>query len=321
MGLAQYTFARNGLLVYAPGGANDLSQLVSRIRSGRVDTLPFEPAQFGCISLSPDGNRIAARVADPATGQWDVWVYDLANRTSLRLTSTGGLSCPGFSPDGRVTYLTRSGVEATISAQSATGRESPTTVATLRLNGMVAAARWSPDGKRIAVYPTQDSSGSDVLVYDLDGGALHPVATTPALEWGGVFSPDGRWIAYSSSESGTDDIYVQPWPVTGQRWRISRNGGEEPLWTRGGSELVYRSGQEWWSVRVTRAGTFMAGEPELLARGPWLNVAGVEYAVTPDGERLYLLAPMAGPATTTTLTVVSNWFATLRDLSRRASHE
>jgi serine/threonine-protein kinase len=286
-----------------------------------VDTLPFEPAQFGCISLSPDGNRIAARVADPATGQWDVWVYEPANRTSLRLTSTGGLTCPGFSPDGRVTYGTRSGAEVTISVQSATGRESPTTVATLRLNGMASAARWSPDGKRIAIYPTQDSSASDVLVYDLDGGALHPVATTPANEWGGVFSPDGRWIAYSSSESGTDDIYVQPWPVTGQRWRISRNGGEEPLWTRGGSELVYRSGQEWWSVRITGAGTFTAGEPELLARGPWLNVSGVEYAVTPDGERLYLLAPMAGSATTTTLTVVSNWFTTLRDLSRRASHE
>jgi hypothetical protein len=107
--------------------------------------------------------------------------------------------------------------------------------------------------------------------------------------------------------------------VTGQRWRISRNGGEEPLWTRGGSELVYRNGQEWWSVRVTGTGTFTAGEPELLARGPWLNVSGVEYAVTPDGERLYLLAPMAGPATTTTLTVVSNWFTTLRELTRRAN--
>ncbi len=318
LGMAQYTFARNGLLVYAPGGANDLSRLVSRTRAGRVDTLPFEPAQFGCISLSPDGNRIAARVADPATGQWDVWVYELANRTSLRLTSTGGLSCPGFTPDGRVTYVTRSSADVTISAEGANGRESPTTVATLRLNGMNSAIRYSPDGKRIAVYPTQDSSAANVLVYDLDGGALHPVATTPANEWGGVFSPDGRWIAYSSSESGTDDIYVQPWPVTGQRWRISRNGGEEPLWTRGGSELVYRSGQEWWSVRVTGTGTFTAGEPELLARGPWLNVAGVEYAVTPDGERLYLLAPMAGPATTTTLTVVSNWFTTLRDLSRRA---
>jgi hypothetical protein len=159
----------------------------------------------------------------------------------------------------------------------------------------------------------------DVLVLDVDSAeVLHTVAATPALEWGGVFSPDGRWIAYSSSESGTDEIYVQPWPLTGRRWRISRSGGEEPLWTRGGRELVYRSGDEWWSVSVTEAGELVAGEPALVARGPWLNVAGVEYAVSSDGERLYLLAPGAGPATATRLTVVSNWFSTLTELSRRA---
>ncbi len=321
VGAAQYTFARTGLLVYARGVANDRSRLVARNRSGRVDTLPFEAARFGCISLSPDGTRIATRVADPGTGQWDLWVYELATGARVRLTSTGGMFCPSFSPEGRVTYVTRSGDEATVVAQNASGRESPATVATLRLKVTSSAVRWSPDGKRLAVYVQEDSTGADVLVADLDGGAVHPVAVTPALEWGGVFSPDGRWIAYSSSESGTDEIYVQPSPATGERWRISRNGGEEPLWTRGGSELVWRIGQEWWSVSVKATGQFQAGEPTLLARGPWLNVSGVEYAVSSDGARLYLLAPVAGPATTTRLTVVSNWFTTLTELSRRAGHE
>ena len=147
---------------------------------------------------------------------------------------------------------------------------------------------------------------------------LQPLAVTTALEWGGVFSPDGRWIAYSSNESGTDEIYVQPYPPTGRRWRVSRNGGEEPLWTRGGTELVYRSGQEWWSVRVAAAPQFSVGEPQLAAQGPYINVAGVEYAVSPDGEKLYLEAPVTGPPTTNRLTVVTNWFTMLKDLSRQA---
>jgi serine/threonine-protein kinase len=318
-GAGQYTFANDGLLVYAQGAANDLSRLVSRSRSGRVDTLPFEPARFGCLSLSPDGDRIAARIADAETGQWDVWVYDLVRGSRLRLTTSGGLGCPSFLPDGRITYVTRSGDDATISAQAATGRESPSTILTRRLNVTPSAVRWSPDGRQVAAYLWSDSTGSDIVVLDLDSAAaLHSVATTPALEWGGIFSPDGRWIAYSSSESGTDEIYVQPWPLTGRRWRVSRSGGEEPLWTKGGRELIYRAGNEWWRVSVTGSGELVAGEPELVARGPWLNVSGVEYAASSDGERLYLLAPMAGTATTTRLTVVSNWFSILTELSRRA---
>jgi hypothetical protein len=128
-------------------------------------------------------------------------------------------------------------------------------------------------------------------------------------------------VAYSSSETGNDEIYVQPWPMTGRRWRTSRNGGEEALWTRGGRELVYRFGEEWWRVSVGGTGEFEAGEPQLLARGNWINVAGYEYAASADGERLYLLAPVAAPATTTQLAVVTSWFTLLRDLSRRAGHD
>jgi hypothetical protein len=322
LGSGQYTFAPNGLLVYAPGGSADLGRLVAYHRSGKVDTLPFEPALFGCLSLSPDGRQIAARVADPGTGLWDLWVYDVAGGSPLRLTTSGDAYCPGWSPDNRVTYVTRSDSGVAVLAQSPSGRESPSTIVKLKLDLSPSAVRWSPDGKRLAVYNRRDSTGSDVVVVPLDSPAVvHPVAETPALEWGGIFSPDGRWIAYSSSESGTDEIYVQPYPPTGQRWRISRNGGEEPLWTRGGTELVYRVGPEWWSVRVATTGQFTASEPQLLLRGPYLNQSGVEYAVSADGDRLFLLAPASGAATTTRLTVISNWFTMLRDLERRARRE
>jgi serine/threonine-protein kinase len=287
-----------------------------------VDTLPSEPALFGCLSLSPDGRLIATRVADPGTGLWDLWVYDRAGGGPLRLTTSGDVSCPSWSPDGRVTYITPSDSGLAVLAQSPSGRESPSTIVNLTLGVRSSGGVWSPDGKRLAIYGTRDSTGSDILVVPLDSaGVVHPVAATPALEWGAIFSPDGRWIAYSSSESGTDEIYVQPYPPTGQRWRISRNGGEEPLWTRGGKELVYRFGPEWWSVRVATAGQFTAGEPELLLRGPYLNQPGVEYAVSSDGERLILLAPATGATTTTRLTVISNWFTMVRDLDRTARRE
>ncbi|HUF34917.1 MAG TPA: protein kinase, partial [Gemmatimonadales bacterium] len=193
MGKAQYAFARNGLLVYVPGGTGDVSRLVTLNAAGRLDTLPFEPARHGCVSLSPDGTRLAALVADGATGEWDVWVFDLARATRLRLTSGGRPGCPSFSPDGRVTYVVRSGDTAAILAQSATGRESPATVAQLTLDVSRSAVRWAPDGKRVLVYAQRDSTGVDVLAVELDGTAVvHPVAETPALEWGGIFSPDGR---------------------------------------------------------------------------------------------------------------------------------
>jgi eukaryotic-like serine/threonine-protein kinase len=322
VGSGQYTFAPNGLLVYAPGGNGDVGRLVAYHRSGKVDTLPFEPALFGCLALSPDGRQIATRVADPGTGLWDLWVYDVAGGGPLRLTTTGDATCPSWSPDGRVTYVTRSDSGIAVLAQSPSGREIPSTMVILKPDVSASAVGWSPDGKRLVLFGRRDSTGTDVLVVPLDSaGVVHPVAETPALEWGGTFSPDGRWIAYSSSESGSDEIYVQPYPPTGQRWRISRNGGEEPLWTRGGKELVYRVGPEWWSVRVATAGQFTASEPGLLLRGPYLNEPGVEYAVSSDGDRLFLLAPATGSTTTTRLTVISNWFTMLRDLERRARRE
>ncbi|MEP6574661.1 MAG: hypothetical protein ABJD11_18315, partial [Gemmatimonadota bacterium] len=318
-GFAQYSFARNGLLAYATGGNGALSRLVVRQRSGQVDTLPFEAALFGCLSLSPDGKRIVTRVADPATGRLDNWVYELSGGSPLRLTNSGDTSCPSWSPDGRVTYVTHTGAESNILSQSANGRESATKIATLKLNVGGSAVRWSPDGKQVTVYAVGDSNNVGVFVVALDStDVVHTVADTPALEWGGIFSPDGHWIAYSSSESGADEIYVQPWPTTGQRWRLSRNGGEEPLWTKGGKTLVYRNAQEWWSVDVTTAGQFNVSEPVLVARGPFLNIPGVEYAVSSDGDRLYLLAPISGATTTTHITVISNWFGMLGGLFRQA---
>jgi serine/threonine-protein kinase len=320
-GDGQYTFSRNGALVYAPGTATSLSRLVAHHRSGRVDALHFEPAVFSCLSLSPDGRRLAVRVGDPGTGQFDLWIYDVARQSRLRLTSGDTVGCPTWSPDGsRVAYRASSGGDFTLFSQKATGGDRPSIVHVFkgeRFN--TCSPSWSADGERMALCAIKDSTRGDVLVLDLDrAAAMHSVAATTAYEWGGIFSPDGRWIAYSSNESGADEIYVQPYPPTGQRWRVSRDGGEAPLWTRGGRELVYRTGQQWWTVSVTTAPQFAAGEPALLARGPYINTSGVEYAVSPDGERLYVEAPVTGPPTTNRLTVVTNFFTVLRDLSRQA---
>ncbi len=317
LGRAQYTFARNGLLVYATGERGDLSRLVIHHRSGRVEVLPFEPAPFGCLALAPGGARLVARVADPGTGQWDLWIYDLVRHTRSRLTFGTRPACATWSADGsRVAYTAPAGDRAALWTQGTGGGDHPLLAsAASRGRSVMGVWSWSADGKRVAAWPLRSDS---LVVIDLDSGSQHLVATGGSVVWGGVFSPDGHWIAYSSDESGQDEIYVQPYPVTGQRWRISRDGGEEPLWTKGGRELVYRSGQEWWAVSVSTAPRFTAGEPSLVVRGPYINAIGVEYAVSADGEAFYLLAPVTGATTTNRLTVVTNWFTLLRGLADRA---
>ena len=163
----------------------------------------------------------------------------------------------------------------------------------------------------------------DIWVAPLDGqGEPELFLKTPFSEASPQFSPDGRWMAYTSDQSGEEEVYVRPFPGPGGRWQISTEGGNSPRWSRDGSELFYRSENWVVAVSVSAEGeSFRAGKPQRLFEGPYLSPGGVSEAfeVTPDGQRFILLRPSEQEAGSyNDVTFIFNWFEEIRQLTQQA---
>jgi Tol biopolymer transport system component len=172
---------------------------------------------------------------------------------------------------------------------------------------------WSPDGQLLAFIVVNPTTGRDIWVLRFSDRKAQPFLQTPLNETAPRFSPDGRWLAYvSSDESGRDEIYVQPYPGTG-KWQISTEGGTEPLWNRNGRELFYRSGNKMMAVDVATEETFSAGKPRVLFEGPYVPTprSFPDYDVSPDGQRFLMLKATEQTAPTQ-INVVLNWFEELK---------
>jgi serine/threonine-protein kinase len=144
-----------------------------------------------------------------------------------------------------------------------------------------------------------------------------PLLQTPFNEWQPRFSPDGRWLAYTSNESGSAEVYVQPFPSPGAKWKISTDGGSEPLWARTGRELFYRNGDKMMAATLEMRPAFSVSKSRLVFEAPYAHINGdiPNYDVAPDGQRLLMVQENRQKATVTQLNVVLNWF---EDLKQRA---
>jgi Tol biopolymer transport system component len=140
-----------------------------------------------------------------------------------------------------------------------------------------------------------------------------PFLKTPFNERAARLSPDGRWLAYVSNESGRDEIYVQPFPGPGGKWQISASGGNEPVWSRDGRELFYRSGEKMMAVSVVFGETFSAENPRLLFEGHFVpsRRGDAAYDVSPDGQR-FLMVKRVQESIPTQLNIILNWFEELK---------
>ena len=145
-----------------------------------------------------------------------------------------------------------------------------------------------------------------------------PFLGTPFNEGGARFSPDGRWLAYVSNESGRPEIYVQPYPGPGGKWQVSTEGGTEPLWNRNGRELFYRSGNKMMTVETTTQPGFTVGKPRMLFEGEYLATEypqlGSDYDVSADGQRFLMVKEIERTESSAQINVVLNW---LDELKRR----
>ena len=248
---------------------------------------------FESPRISSDGRRVAITIRE---GNPDVWIYDLQAGTLSRLTfDPGEDESPVWSSDSRrlVFAATRGDKRLTLQrAVDGGNEETPVTAAGAHQH----LSAWSADGKTLAFDSRDGASGSwDVWVSPLGADAKgRPLFSTNATERGGVFSPDGQWIAYESTETGRSEVYVQAYPAGGRKRQISNEGGTEPVWSANGRELFYRSGERMMSADLSLAGASPA-PPRMLFEGvfgrlPW----GVRnYDVSPDGQRFLMLKSRA----------------------------
>lgn len=294
-----------------PTGAN---QLMWVDRTGAVAPIFPEENVFRRPRLSPDGRRIAVEIFEGEST--DVWVYEIARGTRIRLTTTEALEQdPIWTPDGTtVVFASSSDGSSDLHQKAADGSGEPTPFPAIESNNE--AHSFSPDGKVLAYY--QRAAGSDqnrdIWTMSMEGDyERKPFLVTPFNERSPAFSPDGRWIAYVSDESGIDEIYVLPYPGPGQRTVVSRGGGREPVWARDGTELFYRNGNAIWAASVGLGETFQAETPQRLFEGRFLAERAASgsqtYDVAPDG-RFILVQPTEQSSQ---LHVTMNWFQELQE--------
>jgi serine/threonine-protein kinase len=315
---AQFDVSKEGTLVYLVDTPGIRASLVWVDRHGKATPVTEERNAYMVPRLSPDGDRIAFTVLDEETGQRDVWVLDRNRGTRTRLTFGEGLSTdPVWSPDGRTVAFasTRSGRFSVFSlAEDGTGEATPLT---RPREGLIFPRQWLPDGSGLLFQVV--AASQDIGVLRVGARFEEEILLgTPFWELEPSVSPDGKWLAYASDESGRREVYVRDFPGPGRRWLISADGGDEPLWAPSGLELFYRNDNQMMVVPISAARE--PGTPLVLFEGeyerdPFGNDAR-NYDLSPDGTRFLMVRREveSDRPQQQQLNVVLNWFEELKRL-------
>ena len=309
-GNAQFSVTENGTLAYIPGAAGWIGKPVWVDRQGKITQIPLPAQCYGGFKLSPDGKRLAIQVA---SANDDIWIYEFERGTFLRLTLNGSNIGPVWSPDGkRVVFGSFRDGRFGLFWKAADGSGAEERLTTASPETFQAADSWSADGKALLFGEWSATDQGDIWILPLEGERKPgPFLRTPFSEFFSSFSPDGRWIVYTSDESGRYEVYVRPYPGPGGKWQVSTEGGEEPVWSANGQELFYRNGEKWMVASVQTKPEFHAQMPRLLFENYFINVPGLSHYVSPDGQRQVMIQPI-GQETPKQINIVLNWFEELK---------
>ena len=336
-GIDTIAFSNSGTLLYVPqpaitagstGAAWSERTLVWVDRQGKETPLGVEPQNYIYMPrISPDGTRVALSIV--TGGNYDIWIWEMARKTMTRLTFNEGTDIwPVWTQDGKqIIYASgKSILSNNICRKAADGTGEVEQLVSVADRGLLPTS-MSKDAKMLILWELTPAR----LAYDIGTMSMEGEHTTKPLlqkkynESHGRVSPDGRWMAYQSNESGKYEIYVRPFPDVerGGRWQVSPNGGSGPLWSPDGRELFYRSGDVTMSVDVETDPVFKPGHPKILFRGNYLSdpltVGGPAYwDIHPDGKRFLMIKPAVstGAALAATgsqkINIVLNWFEELK---------
>jgi serine/threonine-protein kinase len=320
IGTAQLAWSPAGTLAYLRGtGIAAEREFVRVARDGAP--VPIDTAWHGAynsFALAPDGRRLAVGTG-LASGALGVWIKQLDRGPFTRLTFGGQDRRPAWSPDGRIVAFVRdSGNYSAVFARPADGSGADRLLA--RLDRAIQEITWSPDGRWVVVRTDNGAAGAGDLVGVRTSGDTTPVLLVASefTELHPAISPDGRWLAYASNESGANEVYVRPFPATsGGRWQVSNGGGAQPRWSPDGRELFFTSADfSLVAAQVRTAPAFEVTElrPLFAVSGFTFDAFHQSFDVLPGGRGfVFLRERRSGQASSAPAIVYAeNWFADLR---------
>jgi serine/threonine protein kinase len=320
---AAFTVSENGTIVYNSTVGTSLSVLTWYDRAGKELGHVGDPGVLANPTLSPDNSRGTVDIADSKANNVNIWLTDFRNATNSRFTFDIAEDAAGvWSRDGNlIAYRTLQGSYANIYVKQAQGMQPAKSILSVTTGGELMTANddivpnsWSLDGTEILCTLQSASGGSRLLLIPAMGGKAVPFlsngSSDTTIETNGQISPDGKWAAYASHESGDWEIYVTTFPAAAGKWQVSRGGGTEPRWRQDGKEIFYIGAKSTFTaVPVTTEGTFATGNPVSLFQSQLRAMVSstdlFTYDVTRDGQR-FLVNRYAKPDHVNPLIVILN---------------
>lgn len=303
-GSADYALSSTGTLIYLTGGVQTDFRLVSVDMTGKVAPAGNQVRGFEDMSVSADGKRIVATLNE--NGSADLWTYSRERDALTRLTQKGNCGDPLWSPDGTRIFFTD---PSTIYAMPADGSSPPES---LNTGQWAEADSFSPDGAEL-LYSTFAPEKNEAALWMLSvkaGGPPKQMFPGVARVYDARISPDGRWIAYVSAQSGRSQVYLQAYPGPGERVQVSTEGGLEPVWSPNGAELYFRTATRLMAVDVKGNPALAVDKPRVVFEGEY-RLTHHDYGLLPDGHHFIMIQPV-GKKPPAELHVVVNWAEELK---------
>ena len=311
-GAGFFAAGAGGRLAYVPTEALvGETEVVVVEPDGAVRRLALPEKRYWYPRFSPDGRALALDVGSGQASDDELWIHDFASGGLSRFSFVTGSAFPAWSRDGAWIAYTGGSTERVNGVfrkrVGAAAEEQPLWQAV----DLASVSDWTPDGRQLVVGDLR----GELCLYLLPagGGEAKRILAAPGGQYGGTFDPSGRWFAYTSVETGVDEVFVATFPEGGGKWQVSDGGGQMPVWSRDGRTIYYLRGDTIRAVDVTTAGGFRAGAPREALRGPYLlrTAPFRNYDVGP-GNRFALVRRRTDVAAARQLEVLLGWEAKLR---------